>query len=223
MDGIDTREGIRLRDGGTVVLKHYEHRPGLEGLKRLLPHGAAQIEWDQGVALKEAGIPCAEPLAFGRAPVEGENPAAEILVTGRINEARELQDWWSDPALGPRDRRELVRAFAGLVRRTHDAGIVHEDPHLGNFLARRGDDDRWQVFPIDLRRVKSKGRLGPTGRDAHLLLLYQTMGGIVSRTDRLRFLSTYLEHADGAERRGLSPAACRRGVRQHALRYRAAC
>lgn len=212
-------EEVTLTDGATVIVKRYEHRSGLEGLKRLLPHGAARIEWDHGVALMKAGLPCAEPVAFGRARAEDDERAAEILVTRRIDDARELGEWWDvDSGLHVGDRRDLVRAFARLVRRLHDAGVAHEDPHLGNFLGRRGSSG-WEVFPIDLRRLRSGGRLGPSGRDAHLLLLYQTMGGVVSRTDRLRFLSTYLEHSPESERRAHATRLEDEGERQ-ARRYR---
>lgn len=212
-----TVERFALASGESLVVKRYPHRAGLEGLKRLLPHGAARSEWENGRTLRDLGVPCAEPVAYGRFPGSDTEPASEVLVTVAIEDSSDLADLWREDVLDPTERRELVRAFARLIRTLHDAGVAHEDPHLKNFLAgRRGDV--WEVVPIDLRRLKTGARLGPAGRDANLLLLYQTMGLVVSRADRLRFLSTYLG-GDAGQRRAHASRLEDEGERQ-VRRYR---
>lgn len=211
-------EAVTLVSGERVIVKRYPHRAGLEGLKRLLPLSAARAEWENGRALQDLGLPCADPIAYGRTAGADGDPAAEVLVTRAIDESADLAHLWKSGALEPAARRDLVHAFARLVRALHDAGVAHEDPHLKNFLGRRTGEG-WEVVPIDLRRLKTGARLGPSGRDVNLLLLYQTMGVVVSRADRLRFLSTYLEGGDEAERRARASRLEGAGERQ-ARRYR---
>jgi len=211
-------EAVTLASGERVFVKRYPYRPGLEGLKRLLPLSGARTEWQNGRILQDLGLPCAAPIAYGRAGGADGEPAAEVLVTGWIDDSLDLADLWKPGVLPPDARRALIESVARLVRGLHDGGVAHEDPHLRNFLARRAGAG-WTVVPIDLRRLKTGPRLGISARDANLSLLYQTMGIVASKAQRLRFLTAYLEGGEEMGRRARALRLEQQGERR-VRRYR---
>ena len=211
-------EAVTLASGERVVVKRYPYRPGLEGFKRWLPVSAARAEWENGRILQDLGLPCAAPIAYGRTGGASGERAAEVLVTGWVDDSLDLADLWKPGVLPPDARRALIESVAGLVRRLHNAGVTHQDPHLRNFLARRAGAG-WTVVPIDLRRLKTGQRMGISARDANLSLLYQTMGIVASKAQRLRFLTTYLDDGDEVGRRARALRLEQQGERQ-VRRYR---
>jgi hypothetical protein len=79
------------------------------------------------------------------------------------------------------------------------------------------------VVPVDLRRLRIGAALSSSARRQNLVLLYQTMGGLVGDADRLRFLASYFDREGRAEARrearALAPdarAALRRYRRRRA-------
>ncbi len=96
----------------------------------------------------------------------------------------------------PRERRRrLLRAFGALARRLHDAGVDQDDFSPNNFLAT--PDDR--LVLLDFERCAVGRRLG---KRRWTLLAKLARHALVSQTERMSFLATYL--GDGhtrAERR----------------------
>jgi tRNA A-37 threonylcarbamoyl transferase component Bud32 len=123
----------------------------------------------QGLAaLSDAGLPTPAKVGDGRLDGGGH-----FLLTEFLDDSLTLAERWSAvetlPSGDPRALNILRPAFA-LIGRLHAAGLVHTDPHLGNFLEHRG-----ALFLIDgdgIRRVR--GGAGQQVRQAlnNLALLF---------------------------------------------------
>src|SRR5437899_511958 len=68
-------------------------------------------------------------------------------------------------------------------------GVLHRDLHAGNFLVRRETEE---VFLVDLDAVRLGSPLDEAASVANLAMLAAGFVRRASRTDRFRFLSTYV-------------------------------
>lgn len=169
-----------------------------KGLSRLrLPVRGALREWRNIAQLRAAGVPTLVPIAFGERPVLGIEtcsfsmteelygcvPLDQVLIRElsgnltRIEQAR---------------KRHLLRQLGQVARRLHGDGFYHQDFYLSHFFL--GSDDVLHL--IDLQRV-----LHQPLRSRHFLIkdlaqLNFAASRIpsLSRTDRLRFLLSYLNN-----------------------------
>ncbi len=99
---------------------------------------------------------------------------AYVLITDRLVTAQTLAESWAQaPDTGR--RLELLGMAAATLAQQHDAGVVQNDLHLGNFLI----EDR-RVYSIDTSTIRV--RQGALSRDASLanlgLLLAQVEPGV---------------------------------------------
>lgn len=114
--------------------------------------------------LRKAGLPTPEEVGAGRLDGGGH-----FLLTEFIAASRTLDDEWrakNPPPDGARAQLLLHPAFA-LLGRLHAAGLVHTDPHPGNFLEHAG-----RLFLLDgdgVERARSEKQL----RDNLALLIAQ--------------------------------------------------
>ena len=109
-------------------------------------------------ALRAAGVPTFEPLAFW---TDRRGGIRNFLLYRRV-EGEVVGDRWMGElsAISPPARpdpplsRDAVRSFFGrageLVRRMHDAGFVHTDLHPKNFVTPDPDDPAAPLALIDL-------------------------------------------------------------------------
>ncbi len=143
----------------------------------------------------ERGFDAATPVATGECRFAGLLARSYSVVPELP--ARDLQAILGEVGLEASRRRALLDAFARFSRRLHDAGIDQDDFSPNNFLW-SGDShftliDFERCFLVD----------GPLGRRRWILLakLHRKELG-VSRSERLRFLRSYLgPEAGRAERR----------------------
>ncbi len=188
-------EVVTLTSGERVVVKRHPYPGWFRGLKRRLPRAPGRVEWSNGLRLQQLGVPCAEPLAYGRVAARGDEAAAEVLVTRFLDGARELRKLAEPGALPPGERSRLIDVLAALVRQLHTAGVCLLDPHMENFLgSRRGAN--WEITPIDLRRMTLGARFGDQACQENLRLLFQVFAPSCSRAERLQFLTAYMQPAD---------------------------
>ena len=174
-------------EGPALYVKVFALAPGWPRLRYLLRPSKAR-------RVRALGFDAVGPVAVG----EERRYGMLLRSFSAIPEhpGRDLRELLPDPALQRARRLRLLRAFAELARRLHDAGVDQDDFSPNNFLA--GDDDA--ICLIDFERCHV-GR--PLGERRHALLakLHRHDLGI-SRTDRLRFLGWYLgPGADRGERR----------------------
>ncbi len=177
-------------------LKHNRLPDWPSWLRQLVRPSKARMEFDRARAVAARGIATFEPLALGEERTflgAGES----FLVTRALEDAEPLHRFVAGalPALGParciRIRHQLTRELALLAARLHDAGICHNDLHAGNLLVRLWEDDRLDLYLIDLNAVHLGAPLTwPTSLD-NLVMLNRWFVLRSSRADRLRFWQTY--------------------------------
>ena len=149
--------GKRLVCGGTlddreVVAKIYID-PARAGVH-------AEREARGARAMLARGVRTADLLATACA---GE---AHIVVYERIFPARTASEAW-DASLHEAERGDLFRKLVEAVALQHDAGLLQEDLHLGNFLLR--DDD---VYTLDAAAIAvQRGPIAPAKALDNLALL----------------------------------------------------
>jgi len=137
--------------GQRVYVKRYRVRGLREQLKYWIVPGRAEAEWRAAVALAEAGIEAALPLAVGVARrglwlrdaffVAAEAPGEPYVALLEALRARR------------EDVTPLLRATVELHERLRAAGILHPDLHGGNMLARL-EDGVPRIALVDLHSIR---------------------------------------------------------------------
>jgi tRNA A-37 threonylcarbamoyl transferase component Bud32 len=155
---------------------------------------------------------CGHPLPRERdeekatATPSGKQP----LTAAAANSASALHNPRSDAR-----KRELVRQIARLVRRFHRAGFYHRDLYLCHIFVRE-ERGNFALYLIDLQRVRQK-RPGQVGRRWLVkdlaALNYSAPAGIITRTDRMRFVRDYLglKRLDGVARKLVGSVVAKTG------------
>jgi tRNA A-37 threonylcarbamoyl transferase component Bud32 len=130
----------------------------------------------------------------------------EWLATRAVAPAQRADIWHERQLARGREGLRLIRqataAIGRLVGRMHAAGVVHRDLHCGNILVRT-DSAEPQLVLMDLHRIRRRRSLSRRARTANLAQLFHDRRDFTSRTDRLRFLKSYLaESRAGGSLRG---------------------
>lgn len=154
--GRGPRAVIVLPGGVSLLVKQYLRGGFLSRFNRERYFNPRRFfeEIEVGYQAKAAGLPVGEPLGLvvRRAP-----PGWRAWGMFRfIENARDLAAWFAGGE-EPRLLQELWNEALGLVRRAHEAGLDHPDLNLGNILARRAPDGRFDLFLIDLDRARWRG------------------------------------------------------------------
>ena len=211
--GLDPwRERLRLtlRDGErgqAFFLKRFLHPP--RDARRAVQRsgsGARSLagnEWAWIQRLTGDGIPCVEAVAYGEEVRKGR----EVRSAGLTAEAagRSLEKWVRE--WGEADRpivRRLVPATASLISRLHGCGYIHRDLYLSHLFYDPSQPVDRSLRLIDLQRViRPRWRLRRWIVKDLASLNFSTPSGLVSRSDRLRWLRRYLgiEKLDASARR----------------------
>jgi tRNA A-37 threonylcarbamoyl transferase component Bud32 len=196
----------RVKDGGAstvvvappVVIKRFNRRSWLDGVKNLVRRSPALRSWLAGHALADAGLPTPRPLALvqgRRGPLESEG----YLLTEYLPDTLDLREF-ADGLVGlPADKRrsavrERLTSVARVVRQFHERHFAHRDLKAGNLLTPADPRDH-RVWFIDLvgvyrrRRASRAARVRDLGRLAASFLSHPGL----TRGDRLRFLLAYLD------------------------------
>jgi tRNA A-37 threonylcarbamoyl transferase component Bud32 len=215
-----------LDDGRTLILKRHNRAVERGTIHRILRPSRSLAAFRRGHALLARGIATARPAAA----VECTKDTARyetLLATEDLRDGEPLSDWLRrEPP--PADRRHVTWELARMVRRLHDMGFSHRDLKSPNFLvtpargpaSQRGRGPRPRVFLVDLDGLRGDRRVSPHRRAQNLMRLSVSLDewGVARRTDRLRFLRTYLG------RRGCPSAITirsrRRGATEAARRLR---
>jgi hypothetical protein len=174
-----------LRDGSRAYLKRHFPAGFLSALKKLLLPSSGPTAYDEFeniVAFQRAGLPAVVPIAAGR-------QRGSYLVTRALDGCTKLDDYIRQAQFVPRAKTELISGLASLIRRMHAAGFNHRDLYLCHILR----DVRGDLCLVDLHRVQRRSAVPERWSVKDIAALnYSAPSGIISRTNRLRFLKTYL-------------------------------
>jgi tRNA A-37 threonylcarbamoyl transferase component Bud32 len=204
----------RLR---SVIYKRFRVTSWTDPFTSLLRQPPALRSWVHGQGFRERGLPTARPLAFFHRSRHGLWYEGYLL-TEKIEHAAELHQYLRDlEALPPAERLHRLHRQIGEVARTiramHRRRLSHRDLKAANILVRRWDapasapDEihpsavrnllhmpEGTVWLIDLVGVELFRRLKRRRRVQNLARLNASFhaNSLLTRTDRLRFLRTYL-------------------------------
>ncbi len=178
-----------------VYVKRYELGGLVGAAKSLFRLSPVATEFKNYRLARSAGINCPEPLAFGQKGFRGMG-GPSVLLTAAVWPATPLDVYLAEHGMDD----ELLRLLAEILGRGHRAGLLHPDPHLGNFLLCVDAKGQRQLVLTDLQKLQ-RTRLGhgdkpvaALGRAArwNLALFYCSVIRHLSKTQRERFLAEYL-------------------------------
>lgn len=180
----------RLPDGREVFLKQFHSRSTLHNIKARFIKSDAKREFEFSRILEANGIATPKVLAY-----RSDNLSNWIL-TESLNPALPLDKWHeqqiNDGAAGKRRIRLCITMLADLLAKMHAAGIEHQDLHCGNiFLSKH--DNQVQLAVMDLHRIRLHRVMFRRRRSINLALLMHDRLPSTTRTERLKFLRTYIK------------------------------
>jgi hypothetical protein len=188
---------FELATGGAVrrvIYKRFHVTAWSDPWLALLRPSAALRSWMNGHGLRERCLPTARPLAVfhrrrGLLSYEG------YLLTEKVPEAVDLHRFLTSlDDLEERERRLLLRRqierVARLICELHRRQVSHRDLKASNVLISRGE-----AWLIDLVGVAPYRKLSRRRRVQNLARLHASFvrSASLTRTDKLRFLRTYLQ------------------------------
>ncbi len=191
---------VPLTNGTVVVVKRYAVGGAVDWAKYTFRPSRAHEEWRVGRWLAAAGVPTAVPLAMAERRDVVLRDAA--LVTREIPDAVHLNAYVEAHLQGGADedalRGALYAQLAAIVRRMHDAGLVHNDLHGGNVLV-NGLPDVARIHIIDLHSVKRfADRTPPAGRRwFDLVKLLHSMRTCSTARERVEICRVYENAGEG--------------------------
>jgi tRNA A-37 threonylcarbamoyl transferase component Bud32 len=193
---LDLPIGGKLRQ---VIYKRFRVTSWRDPLGSWLRRPAALRSWLLGHGLRERGLPTARPLAvFHRARAglcyEG------YLLMEKVEGSADLRTAASQLAaleVSTRQRllRPLLEQLARLARDLHSRRLAHRDLKAANILVQLPASGPPVCCLIDLVGVAACTRLSRAVRARNLARLHASFheNPLISRTDKLRFLRTYLQ------------------------------
>ncbi len=183
---------------GAIYVKHFLVPDVRAMARQWFRRGKGRNEGRRAVKLAAIGVDTIDPIALGEQRKRNflfEN----YLITQAIPETVPLDEFVEhrlpqiDPKRQAKVRQSIAVAIAELTAHLHDAGFVHKDFHPGNVLVRFDENDRPHLSLIDLDALRVKRRLSWQAARRNLALLNHYFWVRCSRSDRCRFLRTYLE------------------------------
>jgi hypothetical protein len=170
-----------------MVYKRFQVTHRTDFLAAFFRAPPALRSWKNGHALIDRGLPTPRPwlvLHRHRFGVPGEG----FLLCDLVPDARHLHD--AIRGADGSERRRLVEALARWVRLMHERGVSHRDLKAANILVTDVGAFRF----IDLVGVRTRRQV-PSPlmvRDLARLNASFVASPLINRTDRLRFLRSYL-------------------------------
>jgi hypothetical protein len=185
---IPQRKTVRLQLSGGSVVYLKRHYPVsifkiIKNYLKLAPEPTAFDEFANIIAFLRAGLPTVTPIAAGRR-------RGSFLVTEALEGCMRLDQYLEQTKPAHAAKISLIRRLAGLIQKMHAAGFNHRDLYLCHIL-RDGQDI---LYIADLHRVQHRAAVPERWLVKDIAALnYAAPASIISRTDRLRFLNTYLD------------------------------
>jgi serine/threonine protein kinase len=197
-----------------VVYKRFSVTAWTDPLAAVFRPTAAMRSWVMGHGLRLRGLPTPRPLALWQRRRLGATWETYLLME-KTPEAVDLARFVRslgelNPAQSRARLRALIDETAAVVRMMHERGLSHRDLKAANLLVSPaewklgyrglceaqpgGPTRRDRVWLVDLVGVRRRDRLGRSRRVRDLARLEVSVlaSGGLTRTDRLRFLRTWM-------------------------------
>jgi tRNA A-37 threonylcarbamoyl transferase component Bud32 len=193
-----------------VIYKRFRATKPSEPWVHLVRPAPAMSSWVNGHALLDRGLPTARPLAVIRRRRFGL-VRESYLLTEKLTGVRDLRSHVDQTAKLPNGdqvamTRLLVERLAVLARELHDRGLSHRDFKASNVLVQtRGATPPPRtlhavfrplprLYLIDLEGVERRRAISRPRKVQNLARLHASFHDhpLLSRTDKLRFLRTYM-------------------------------
>jgi tRNA A-37 threonylcarbamoyl transferase component Bud32 len=188
---------------GIIYIKHFLVPNRRAMLRQWVRRGKGRNEGKRSQHLALLGVPTITPVALGEER-KRKFLFENYLVTPAISDATPLDEFvelrlpeWSEP-IRSQVRQRLARALGATTARLHNAGLLHQDFHPGNILVRMDLSCEPELVMIDLDALRRSRRVTWKLARQNLALLDHFFWLRSSRTDRYRFLKTYLENRPNA-------------------------
>ena len=207
--GLGHRERLRIKLKGTgdqnVVI--YLKRFGYPGVKQLVKrwiirrgrYGAGIYDFLGAQRLAERGVAVPRPIAYGQnCNWLGEKRSFAIIeeLPGSDSLERLLPNWnqkKKEYAL-LRDKKELIKQTAHLVRQLHQSGYNHRDLYLSHIFLSRDGNGCERLNLIDLQRVFQPVILKRRWQVKDLAQLYYSSLNYFSYKDMMQFMHEYFDN-----------------------------
>ncbi|TVQ33843.1 MAG: hypothetical protein EA376_00995 [Phycisphaeraceae bacterium] len=175
---LDSAEILKQDDRDAVLAGEFNGRPAILKIHRLSGAGDAaarllggtrlQREWKGYLALRNAGLPCAEPIALLRAR-SAHGSAIEALATYRLP-GETLLRHAARAATTPRDEHELSTELGVLTARIALAGLHNRDHKPSNIIIDAGAPAGKRLTLIDAAGVRRRRPRGDERMLANLTI-----------------------------------------------------
>jgi tRNA A-37 threonylcarbamoyl transferase component Bud32 len=184
---------------GAIYIKHNLVPDYRVMFRQWFRRGKGRNEGRRCADLTSIGVPTIVPIALGEQR-KRKFLFENYLITWEIPDTipldkllQEHLDDWPEPRRS-RIRQRLASSLGALTARLHEAGLIHIDFHPGNILVRMGFDEMPELIMIDLDALRKSPRLSWPKAQKNLAVLDHYFWFRSSRTDRHRFLRSYLEN-----------------------------
>lgn len=194
---------LSLKDNGGkmgVYLKRYQSpalKTWLASLFRFSMPRSAMDEWNNILAFHNLDIPTMLPLCAGLKKHIGFKKES-FLLTREIEGVKRLDHTLAHHFSSHtndhrfKEKKTLIKTLALLVRRMHGSGLNHRDLYLCHILVKKDARNNWTIYFADLHRVDQRKKMPLRWKVKDLAALhYSADPDIVTRTDRLRFITHY--------------------------------
>jgi tRNA A-37 threonylcarbamoyl transferase component Bud32 len=181
-----------------ICVKRYNYQNFFYALKYLFRNSRAKKAWKNANALINRGISTPSPVAF----LEKRTLHFlhhSLFISTWINDSVSLDRFFEkrfkDVLTGDllKEKWQLISDAARYVRSMHKAQISHGDLKAKNILV-KGSEGRYLFYLLDLDSLKVKKAVSRKDRIKDLSRLNASFldTRLLSQTNRLRFLTTYL-------------------------------
>ncbi|HPC35908.1 MAG TPA: lipopolysaccharide kinase InaA family protein [Candidatus Marinimicrobia bacterium] len=155
-DKVNILAEIELEINGvprTVVIKWFGWRNRISYWLSPFMRSRAKKSWDASFSLLKCGVKVPMPITVYTRRRFGFIQR-NFLLTEKIKNFTLARSWLRDPNANPDHKRIIVATIAEMIRKMHQAGMVHSDLTPGNFLV--NNDNPAEIFLVDLNRLKHK-------------------------------------------------------------------
>lgn len=189
----------------SFYVKHYRRTRFWDAVADLVRSSPARREWQRASQIADRGVACVKPVAWAELVRQG--PVRDSYhVTQAAESSLALDSYLFEtlPQLPAHvqqvTRRKVVRALASFVATIHQAGIIHDDFHVGNVLVGIDESQPQRPMPgdpirlllVDVPGLRFRGPLDWSASRKSLVVLASAWWDRSTPSERLRFWRTYL-------------------------------